>query len=606
MKRLLTILVLLPMLMRAQTLVKPILTEYRAGFLYNDGSFRTFNNGSPGVVSFPQQGGATSWVGGAGGFNAFLLIDNLGKIWKNKNDNTTNFTAISTDSTGASITDAWGIDATNDTYGFLRADSSVWYGGNDSFRLVHSSGAVDIRPIKISGSIKFKKIVLSGVFRIIGLASNGDVYEWLRNSGSIIPTQKTIPRPAIDIWGCHYDYAGCLIPNATGSQTMGYAYVWGSQFGAWQGNAPYTQPTNIMSQWGVAGPLKQVCANWNATHLIDSLGRMYANAYSQANGELGNGFDPQYQYSYSAPYSSTLNDGENPSGATMIQISPGIKWKALYSNTFFTFYKYAVDSSDNLYHCGSGKARVAGDGNLNLQEATYRNPLDNPTFTLVTPLTAVGKTLNFQLPNIGAGTNQSITLSSTTVTATGHPALLINAANSTDTIRFTVASWLWTKVSGPAATITSPNSKSTTITGLSNGSYVFQDLMTDNYGGTDTGKVQIVVTLSTTPPNVNAGTDQIITLPTSSTTLTGTASGNGGTTIASTAWTRISGPNTPTIVSPSTLSTSVTGLIAGVYVFQLSATDSNGNTANDQVQVTVNTGTSCNCAGPSKVRIVGH
>lgn len=496
MKKFFLILLLLPGLLRAQTIVKPIDAEYRSGFICSDGTLRAFNNGSSSVVVFPFQGGATSWVDGAGGFNSFRMIDNLGKIWTNRNDNTTNFTATPTDSAGATISDAWGIDAMADTYTFLRADSSVWMGGDDTLHLAHSTGGVQMRPIKISGALKFKK-VLVGFFRIVGLTSTGDVYEWIRNSGNITPVQKTIPRPAIDIWTSHYDYAGCLIPNATGSQTMGYAYVWGSQFGAWQGTTSYAQPTNVMSIWGISGPLKQVCANWNATHVIDSLGRMYGNAYSNTSGELGNGTEFANKYTYSAPYSWTFTDGENPSGSAMVQIGIGTTWVKMWSNTFFTFYKFSQDASGNYYFWGRDKAMVSGRGYINNQEASYPNALDVTVPTLVTPLTATRKTYNFQLPTIAAGSNQTITTSSTTLTATGHPALLINAANSTDTLAYTPSSWSWTQLSGPACTITSPTSKSTTVTGMTTGIYTFKVLMTDNNGGTATGQMTVTAAVST-------------------------------------------------------------------------------------------------------------
>ncbi|HEV3223933.1 MAG TPA: hypothetical protein VGZ90_13685 [Puia sp.] len=92
-----------------------------------------------------------------------------------------------------------------------------------------------------------------------------------------------------------------------------------------------------------------------------------------------------------------------------------------------------------------------------------------------------------------------------------------------------------------------------------------------------------------TPPNVSAGNTQTITLPTTSLTLTGTASGNNGATIASTAWTFVSGPVTPTITSPAQLVTTVTGMSsAGNYAFKLTATDNNGLTNNSTVTDTVN------------------
>lgn len=94
---------------------------------------------------------------------------------------------------------------------------------------------------------------------------------------------------------------------------------------------------------------------------------------------------------------------------------------------------------------------------------------------------------------------------------------------------------------------------------------------------------------SNSPPNVNAGNDQTITLPTSFATLTGTASGNNGATIASTAWTFVSGPSTPTITTPASLTTTVTAMTsAGTYVYKLTATDNNGLVNSDMINIFVN------------------
>lgn len=53
-------------------------------------------------------------------------------------------------------------------------------------------------------------------------------------------------------------------------------------------------------------------------------------------------------------------------------------------------------------------------------------------------------------------------------------------------------------------------------------------------------------------------------------------------------WTQVSGPNTATITSPSTVSTTITGLDTGTYVFMLTATDVEGNSSRDTVSVAVN------------------
>ena len=86
-------------------------------------------------------------------------------------------------------------------------------------------------------------------------------------------------------------------------------------------------------------------------------------------------------------------------------------------------------------------------------------------------------------------------------------------------------------------------------------------------------------------PAVNAGTNQNINLPISSVTLSGSASESGGT-IASCLWTQVSG-SAAAIVSPTAMTTQITGLTVGTYVFQLTATDVNGATGSGTVQVTV-------------------
>ena len=70
------------------------------------------------------------------------------------------------------------------------------------------------------------------------------------------------------------------------------------------------------------------------------------------------------------------------------------------------------------------------------------------------------------------------------------------------------------------------------------------------------------------PPNVNAGNNQIIQLPAASFTLTGSATSANGS-IKGYLWSLVSGPNVPVITSPGSKVTTVTGFIAGNYIFQL-------------------------------------
>lgn len=90
------------------------------------------------------------------------------------------------------------------------------------------------------------------------------------------------------------------------------------------------------------------------------------------------------------------------------------------------------------------------------------------------------------------------------------------------------------------------------------------------------------------PPVVNAGNNQIITLPTSSVNLSGSATDADGT-VNTVTWSQVEGPATGLIANAATLSTAVTGLsAAGVYRFKLTATDNSAASVSDEIIVTVN------------------
>ena len=89
-----------------------------------------------------------------------------------------------------------------------------------------------------------------------------------------------------------------------------------------------------------------------------------------------------------------------------------------------------------------------------------------------------------------------------------------------------------------------------------------------------------------TPPTANAGADQLITLPTTSATLNGTGSSDPDGTIVTYAWSKVSG-GSATITSPSSATTTVTGLSQGVYYFRLAVTDDSSATSADTMILTV-------------------
>ncbi len=89
-------------------------------------------------------------------------------------------------------------------------------------------------------------------------------------------------------------------------------------------------------------------------------------------------------------------------------------------------------------------------------------------------------------------------------------------------------------------------------------------------------------------PVAAAGSDVTISLPTNSVSLNGNGSSDPDGSISTYAWTKYSGPSTFTITTPGEANTTVTGLVAGTYIFRLTVTDNGQATGFDDVTVIVN------------------
>jgi hypothetical protein len=75
-----------------------------------------------------------------------------------------------------------------------------------------------------------------------------------------------------------------------------------------------------------------------------------------------------------------------------------------------------------------------------------------------------------------------------------------------------------------------------------------------------------------TPPTVNAGADQVITSPENTACLVGVGNDNEGDKLQY-KWTKIAGPAAFTIMSPTSATTNITGLVKGKYTFKLTVSD---------------------------------
>src|ERR1051326_7089487 len=91
-----------------------------------------------------------------------------------------------------------------------------------------------------------------------------------------------------------------------------------------------------------------------------------------------------------------------------------------------------------------------------------------------------------------------------------------------------------------------------------------------------TTKFGFLAISGSTPPVVNAGVDRTVSYGATSIDLVGSATDPDNDPLTY-SWSLVSGPNTPTIVSPTSLSTSVTGVVVGIYTFSLTLSDGTYN-----------------------------
>ena len=243
-------------------------------------------------------------------------------------------------------------------------------------------------------------------------------------------------------------------------------------------------------------------------------------------------------------------------------------------------YAWARVSGPTTFTLGTANAATTTLSNLVQGTYVFRLTVtDNGGATATDDVTVTVNAAANQPPTANAGNNIVMTLPTNSTTLNG---------SGTDADG-TIASYAWRRVSGPTTfTLGTANAATTTLSNLVQGTYIFRLTVTDNNGATATDDVTVTVNAAANqPPTANAGNNIIMTLPTNSTTLTGSGTDADGT-IASYAWSRVSGPTTFTLGTANAATTTLSNLVQGTYVFRLTVTDNNGATDTDDVTVTVN------------------
>jgi hypothetical protein len=175
-----------------------------------------------------------------------------------------------------------------------------------------------------------------------------------------------------------------------------------------------------------------------------------------------------------------------------------------------------------------------------------------------------------QPPVVNAGPAQAITLPTNTVT--------LNGSVTDDGLPNGTLMIQWSQISGPTSVVFSaPNQAVTQVSFNDAGVYVLRLTANDSQLSASADVTVIVYPNNggkNAPPYVNAGPDQNIVLPANA-QLNGVATDDGlpnGTLLIS--WNKVSGPGDVTFSSPTTAITTASFSLAGTYVLQLSASDS--------------------------------
>jgi|GEM_PF-3269401 len=151
-----------------------------------------------------------------------------------------------------------------------------------------------------------------------------------------------------------------------------------------------------------------------------------------------------------------------------------------------------------------------------------------------------------------------------------------------------IVKYHWSKLSGPSGdVILSPDSMITQVSFTQVGSYNYQITVTDNNGQTASTSLQATVNpASGGLPYANGGGWPSVTLP-GVATLNASASRGNGANLVKYHWSKVSGPTGDIIARPDSVITTVSFTQPGVYTYQITVTDSKGQTASITLNATV-------------------
>ena len=465
------------------------------------------------ILSIPLPDGEKTRVV-AGMFNRLIVYGDHGNLWQSGfyNKCQTCWTPIRTDSlnTPFSSNPIKQLYGFKDTWIALRADSTLWYAGQDDPGIYGKMGTANFRLFKM-GSKKYVRADIGG-YGVVALRSDSiHIDIWIGNgSGGGPSTYTSTIGTRKFTWissgnGNQWAYAFFAIGQMRAGSRYGHPMVLGTNSNTWgSGGLPqaYTVFTDKYKQFGLASLAAEITTDGWSTHIIDSLGKMYGGGFD-FQGQVGD--DTEYVNRYTYPGWPGYQAGFEPANptSTMRQIgTKGVKYTHLFTNHFFTFYNYAIDANDSVWvwgRCKSGVCAIGDELIAGDQASNHPNYRDLLVPTMVHPAYTKLKAVNWIPPVLKGTAIQTISTGNATISATGHPALIINANRPFDTVGYRQWSAAWTNTVRPKGsaipTIVTPTAMSSTVTGMTTaGMYIYQLITIDTNHGMNAVSDTVVVT----------------------------------------------------------------------------------------------------------------
>lgn len=476
-----------------KNIIKVGVGEYFTSYLTDENKiYAVLWNGSANVFTDFGLTGVID-VHGAQYTNIVLLNDGTIRVINKGGGGGANITTYATQSGGGAFNNNAKVYGWFQTFLTIKNDGTLWYFGNDAetYGSLNLTGSVINQPVQLTqptGGRVISKVVIGDqdTRSFIVLCTDGTVWTYTRGGGGV-PVQKSGLSGITDIGGIS---RACYV-----ALTATDIKAWGQFTSFVQLSDNVTTPTSILSQFtaqGLVMPIKEIANNYNILAMIDANDHLWMLG-DNPMGEAGIGDEINPYNTGSFPFSWSFTRGQKMI-TTPVQVRG--KWKNLCNSGSIAFYFHAQGMHNEWYSWGRNKQYALGTGFRINNDNTYPCYKDVPAPRSVEVSTQTwGSEPNINPadplpPMANAGQDQDITASSATL-----------YGDYSFQQEHSITGYAWSQISGPnTASITSPTSANTGVTGLVNGTYVFRITVTNSNALTHTDDVTLYVAIPAAEP----------------------------------------------------------------------------------------------------------